>query len=332
MEVWAPTSVGTGSDPESGKRHFQSYTCSIVTRGTAFLLEQGMQVVDAVLVPHGCDALQGMGSVLTDFVADRPPILTLYAPRSRRPVDQDYYIAELRSLGMRLGELTGIRPTEADWARAFDVEDAADDALRSLYARRWDLALSDREFLRAVRSREYLLAEDFVAMVNRLPAGPAPRSGVPVVLSGIVAEPLELLDQLNDAGAHVAADDLSTGSRRLLPRSTLPYPYERMADQFLRGPADPTRTDPVQDRADRLLGLIRNSAARGLLVYLPTFCEPELFYLPMVRERVLASGHPVLAVEFEIGSSLPSQTVTRIEAFVESLGSSGPPGSPELLS
>ena len=92
MEVWTPASAR----PDSGARHFQPYACPVVVRGAAFLLDGGFEQVDAVLVPHGCDALQGLGSVLRDFVDDRPPVLTLYAPRTRRPVDLEYLVAEYR--------------------------------------------------------------------------------------------------------------------------------------------------------------------------------------------------------------------------------------------
>ena len=37
MGVWAPPSAS----PDSGNVHFQAYACSIVTRGAAFLLEDG---------------------------------------------------------------------------------------------------------------------------------------------------------------------------------------------------------------------------------------------------------------------------------------------------
>lgn len=315
MEVWAPTVV----PPDSGARHFQAYTCGVVVRGTAFLVEQGFEQVDAVLVPHGCDALQGMGSVLGDFVQPRPPVLTWYPPRSRRPVDHDYLVRELQHLADRLAEVTGHRPDDADWAAALAVEEAADAALAALYARRPGLALSDREFYTAVRAREYLLAEDFVALVASLPEGPAPRPGVPLLLSGIVAEPLALLDGINEVGAHVVADDLACGWRRVLPPSAHPEPYQRLAERFMAGPPDATRADPVQVRVDDLAARAAAAGARGVLVYDVKFCEPELFYLPLLRERVAAAGFPVLHVEVEVSPEIPSQTLTRIEAFVETL-------------
>ena len=61
------------------------------------------------------------------------------------------------------------------------------------------------------------------------------------------------------------------------------------------------------------------SGARGLLIYDPKFCEPELFDVPLLREHLAAAGYPVLHVEVELGPTVPYQVLTRIEAFVETL-------------
>jgi benzoyl-CoA reductase/2-hydroxyglutaryl-CoA dehydratase subunit BcrC/BadD/HgdB len=158
-----------------------------------------------------------------------------------------------------------------------------------------------------------------VAVAASVPHGRPPWSGVGLLLSGILAEPPELLDHVNDVGAHVVADDLSCGWRRVLPPSTLPDAHERWVDSLMAGPPDPTRGDPVQFRVDDLVARSRASGARGVLVYDLTFCEPELFYVPLLRERLGAAGLPMLHVETEVGGALPTQTMTRIEAFVETL-------------
>lgn len=95
----------------------------------------------------------------------------------------------------------GVDPDPAAWAQAAELEDRADDALAGLYRRRAGLALTDADFYRAVRAREYLLPEDFVALAEALPAGDpvVPAPAVPLVLSGIVTEPW-LLETLADAG------------------------------------------------------------------------------------------------------------------------------------
>jgi benzoyl-CoA reductase/2-hydroxyglutaryl-CoA dehydratase subunit BcrC/BadD/HgdB len=314
IELWGPPGVPR----DEGGRHFQAYTCDIVVRATSFLLRGGLDAVDAILVPHTCDALQGLGSVLGDFVRPGPPVLTLYLPRGRRPADRDFLAAELRRLGAALSDLSEIAPDGASWKEAFAAESAADTALAGLYARRNRLAATDREFYAVVRAREYLPAEDFAALAAGLPEGEPP-AGVGLMLSGIVAEPPELFDHLAAMGARVVADDLASGARRLYPPDEPGDPFARLAAGLLGGPPDPTRGDPIASRARHLREHMEAAGARGLIVYDPKFCEPELFDVPLLRKHLAAVGFPVLHVEVELTGSLSQQTLTRLEAFVETL-------------
>lgn len=314
VEVWGPPGVPR----DEGGRHFQAYTCDIVVRATSFLLRGGLDAVDAILVPHTCDALQGLASVLGDFVRPAPPVLTLYLPRGRRPADRDFLAAELRRLGAALSGLSGITPDAGAWEKAFAAEGAADTALAGLYARRPRLAASDREFYAVVRAREYLPAEEFVALATALPEGEPP-AGVGLMLSGIVAEPPELFDHLAAVGARVVADDLASGARRLHPAGDEGDPFTRLAAGLVGGPPDPTRGDPIAARASHLRERMEAAGARGLVVYDPKFCEPELFDVPLVRKHLAAAGFPVLHVEVELTGGLSQQTLTRLEAFVETL-------------
>lgn len=314
VEVWGPPGVGR----DRGSLHFPAYTCDIVVRATSFLLQGGLDAVDAILVPHTCDALQGMGSVLGDFLRPGPAVLTLYLPRGRREADRQFLIDELRRLSAALAGLTGREPDEADWAEAFAAEEKADTALTDLYRRRPGLAVTDREFYRAVRAREFLPAEDFVALVSSAPAGPAP-AGIGLLLSGIVAEPAALFDVLAAAGARVVADDLACGARRLRARAEESDPFARLADDLLGAPPDPTRGSAIAERAAYLQGRMEEAGARGLVVYDVKFCEPELFDVPLLRSHLAAAGFPLLHVEVELGEDLSQQTLTRLEAFVETL-------------
>ncbi len=314
VELWGPPRVPR----DQGSRHFPAYTCDIVVRATSFLLQGGLDQVDAILVPHTCDALQGMGSVLGDFVRPRPAVLTLYLPRGRRPADRDFLADELRRLGAALANLTGVEPDGAAWEEAFAAEGAADAALAALYRRRAGLAVSDREFYAIVRAREYLPAEEFSALTAGLPAGNPP-PGVPLLLSGIVPEPADLLDHLSAVGARVVADDLACGARRLYPQVNGGDPFDRLAEGIIAAPPDPTRGSSIAERAAYLRQRMEESGARGLVIYDVKFCEPELFDVPLLRSHLAAAGFPVLHVEVEIGEDLDQQTLTRLEAFVETL-------------
>ncbi len=315
IEIWGPPYV----ERHEGSRHFQAYTCDIVLKATSFLRSGGLEGTRAILVPHTCDALQGMGSVLGDFLRPDQRVLTLYLPRGRRTSDREFLREELERLAASLVEVGGHRPSKEDWAEAFEAEDAADAALADLYRRRARLAVSDRDFYTVVRSREYVTAEQFCEQAAALPEGDAPHSGVGLMISGIVADPPELFDQIEAMGAYVAGDDLACGFRRVYSQSAEDDPFERAANRLLTSPPDPTCGTPIQVRVDSLQSRMRALGARGLLVYDPKFCEPELFDVPLLRKHLSEAGFPVLHVEFEMGETLPHQTLSRIEAFVETL-------------
>lgn len=315
VEVWGPPGVPR----DEGARHFQSYTCDIVVRATSFLLRGGLEPADVVLIPHTCDALQGMASVVADFLRPGQPVLTLYLPRSGRGSDHDYLVAELRRLSKRLAAITGREPSRREWAEAAAAEGAADRALAGIYAERNRLAVTDRDFYAVVRSREFLTAEDFVALTERLPRGEPRSTGVGITLSGIVAEPLELFDRINGAGGRVVSDDLACGARRIYPPSAATDPFEHLAERLMSSPPDPTRGSLIGDRARRLRDLMTATGSAGMIVFDPAFCEPELFDVPSLRRYLGEIGRPMLHVEVELGGSLTHQTLTRIEAFVETL-------------
>ena len=248
IELWGPPHVAR----HEGNRHFQAYACDIVVKAMSFIRSGGIEGTCAILVPHTCDALQGMGSVLTDFLRPDQSVLTLYLPRSRRTSDRDFLRAELERLGKTLAEVSGHEPSAADWAEAFEAEGAADEALAGLYRRRSRLAVSDRDFYAVVRSREYLTAEQFCEQAAALPEGDAVRSGVGLMISGIVAEPLDLFDRIEGMGAHVAGDDLACGYRRVYSPSNEHNPLTRTVNQLMSSPPDPTCGTPIHQRVESL--------------------------------------------------------------------------------
>jgi benzoyl-CoA reductase/2-hydroxyglutaryl-CoA dehydratase subunit BcrC/BadD/HgdB len=68
-----------------------------------------------------------------------------------------------------------------------------------------------------------------------------------------------------------------------------------------------------------LTALAERSGARGVVVHVMKFCEPELFDVPVIRETFAARGLPVLVLEGELEGALSGQAVTRLEAFAELL-------------
>lgn len=319
VEVWGPPGVeASGADG-----HVQAYACSIVRGGLAFLLAGKLDAADLLMVPHGCDSLQGMGSVMIDFVKPKAPVETFYLPRgASRESSRDFVRAELAGLYERLATLRGVRPDEAALLEALEREVDADDLLAALLASRRRLPLSNLELYRLVRAREYLPAETFSGLarevLDRLDEAPSPAPGL--VLSGLVPEPMGILEVFDDAGVLVTGDDLCSSGRRLYPAGEGKDALGRMADRLLSGAPDSTRGDTVASRAEHLLRLCQAGEARQVIFLIVKFCEPELFYLPQLRAALEKAGIRSQVMEVDVTSPLADQTRTRVEAMLEVMG------------
>jgi benzoyl-CoA reductase/2-hydroxyglutaryl-CoA dehydratase subunit BcrC/BadD/HgdB len=330
VEVWGPPRV----DTSQGLVHLQPNVCSIVRNGLSFLLSGGLDIADLVVVPHACDSLQGLGSILIDLIPTRLPVVPIYLPRGRRQSDVDFLAEEFRSVHRRLQSITGRAPSEEKLRVCIEREEEADRVLAALHAERRGLDLADGEFYRLVRAREYLPAEEFTELGRRVLGGeeiassaPAESSGmdrppgesgrVPLILSGIVPEPMEVLDAIERMGGRVVADDLACCGRRLYGTGSSEEPFHRLAERLMDAPPDPTRGSPIAERLAHLEKLLGTSGARGVVFYNVKFCEPELFDLPILCAQLEGLGVPSLVLEVDINDPLASGVVTRLEAFLE---------------
>jgi benzoyl-CoA reductase/2-hydroxyglutaryl-CoA dehydratase subunit BcrC/BadD/HgdB len=317
VELWGPPNVASFE----GGTHVQPYICSIVRNAISFLQSGGLELVDLVVVPHACDSLQGLGSILLDFIQPHQSVLPLYMPRSTDEGAIRFFANELMTLSNQLEKLTGRSPSEETLMKCIEQDEIADGFLIKLVNQRDQLDLSDLSFFQVLRSREYLPAEEFSEHARSIldQSSQPNRQGIPILLSGIVPEPMSIFQAIEELGGMVVADDLACCGRRLYPPGTQNEPYRRMAERILSGPPDWNHGSPIQARLLHLKEKMIWSGARGVLFYNVKFCEPELFDLPDLRRELQAAGFPSVLIEVDINDSLSSQVLTRIEAFLEML-------------
>lgn len=317
VEVWGPPGIGPGR----GAVHLQPYICSVCHNSLSYLQDDKLDLTDIILVPHACDSLQGLGSLMIDFVKPRQPVFPLYVPRANLPRDIEFFAAELRSLYDNLAQVTGLSPTEDDLRESIKREQAADDALAKLHDGNQSLPLSNLELYRLIRSREYLPAETFTELAHQTLSSSdgTNRPGIPILLSGIAPEPMTIFDLISEIGARVVADDLACCGRRLYPPGQSDDPFQHMAESILHGPPDPTRGSPIAERRDYLLGMAERTGAEGIIFYPVKFCEPELFDLPLLRKELGEANLPSITIEIDLNDPLSHQIRNRIGAFVEML-------------
>jgi benzoyl-CoA reductase/2-hydroxyglutaryl-CoA dehydratase subunit BcrC/BadD/HgdB len=318
-EVWGPP--GQTHDAEMGR--IQTYVCPIVRNALAFLAGGGAELVDGLLFPHTCDSIQGLATVLPDLGGWTKPVVHFIHPRGpRRESTVAYLNKEFRSFATDLEAFTGksLDPARLGWA--LDLHKQIDLLTAKLLSRRAYLDLDDLTFYQALRKGEYLWPEDYLEELKGLEARLSDKvvqKGVPLMITGIVPEPMSLFENLSEAGAYIAADDYAAIGRRVLAYpDTLPNdPFEALVESYFTAPPCSTRALTINLRRDYLSGLLKSSGAKGVIIHNIKFCEPELYDIPLLKKRFAELNIPVLYMESELEPELSGQSVTRLEAFVE---------------
>jgi len=304
------------TSPTRADAHLQSYTCCLARSCLDQALAGKLNDLAGVVFAHTCDTLQGLADI---WHAAFPNLFveTVVGPVALEgPHAQEYLVAELRRFIAAL-------------EKRFDAR-VTDDALRAsirLYNRR-RRALADFYARRA----EFTAVEWFNMMNNALTAPPEeikipkPRSQVPnpqaairIVLLGATIDEPTLPQILDDLSARIVADDFCNGARYF---DTLVAeegdPVEAIARRELTRVACPCKHRALSYREERLLKLVKDNRADGVIFYHKKFCDPHAWDYPPLAAALDREKIPHLLLEVEQVAPV-GQTRVRVEAFLEIL-------------
>jgi len=328
VELWGPP--GNPVSHEAGR--LQTYVCALARNALAFLASGNAEAVDGALFPHTCDSIQGLATLAPDFGGwDKKTFRFIHPKGEFCEAAKKFVTAELKDLAKDLERLTG-KPLAAEkllWA--IDLHRRIDALRGELLAGRARLSMDDRAFYALLRRGEFLWPEDHLEELRRtvdsMEDG-AVQKGVPVMITGIVPEPMSILDKLNEAGAFVAGDDYAAVGRRVVREKTDPEkdPFARLTDLSFAAPPCSTRSADQQQRMAHLSEVFEQSKSAGVIIHAVKFCEPELFDVPAIKKTFASRGVPVLYLESELEAELSGQALTRIEAFAETVVLAGRSG------
>ncbi|MBC7254277.1 MAG: 2-hydroxyacyl-CoA dehydratase [Actinobacteria bacterium] len=144
---------------------------------------------------------------------------------------------------------------------------------------------------------------------------------LPLLVSGSVCATPDLYELLAELDAEVVDDDLCCGHRYFDAFADENIsPEEALARRLWQRVNCPAKHQCLEDRAERLLRQVGDSGAKGVVFFLQSFCEPHLFDIPYLRNRLREElGIPSLVLESELQSFSRGQLRTRLQAFLETI-------------
>jgi len=324
-------------DLSRSDRHLQNYSCQVARCLTEFILENNRSVFDALFMYNACDTLRNLPEIIETGLAEEGISLSIFklhvpaVPHDRTGA-QGYLRDRIECLIAELEGFTHRSFSPQAFAASVDLYTRQRGLCRELE----DLCAQGRttfascasllESAHFMRVEEHItLLENEVLKAQRMPIGVSPRKRV--MVSGIQAPPVELIEAMEAAGLRIVANDIATLARSYgyCPEpSADPCEYYR---DFYFNHYPCTTMLPAGDRRIELIRKrIEESSAQGFIFFGEKFCEYEYFEIPFLKEMLRSFGVDVLPLELGADDLLNLMPLkTRIEAFAEMQGSGKAP-------
>ncbi|MCX7839185.1 MAG: 2-hydroxyacyl-CoA dehydratase family protein [Anaerolineae bacterium] len=305
--------------PTRAEAHLQSYTCCFARGCLDLALTGKLNDWAGVVFTHTCDTMQGLADIWraafpTLFVDTVVAPVVLNTPHARA-----YLIAELRRFTTALEQHFGVRVTDDALRASIRLYNARRRALADFYAHRHErTAVQWFNFMNKVLTSPPEEIRDWRLEIPQSPISNL-QSPISLVLLGATIDEPTLPQILDDLGARIVADDFCNGARYF---DTLVAedgdPIEAIAARELARAACPCKHRALNDRIERVLRLVKENRADGVIFYHKKFCDPHAWDYPPLAAALDRENIPHLLLEVEQVAPM-GQTRVRVEAFLEML-------------
>lgn len=323
VSIWGKPRI-----PGHGGAHLPDWSCSLARESLDALLSGTLYFLDGLVVPVICDTTKMFLSIFKQ-TADFPFLENLVIPcQLGRESSKAGYIAELQRFLGSLEDFVGHEITDQSLQKAIALSNANRALLRRLCSlvREQPGQLPLKCYFELCELNMFMPSEQYTDLLAKVVdyMEKNKRQGkpekIPLLCIGKNIRPMEIWDLIEEAGGMVIDDLIYGGAANFVNdvRTNLP-PLEALAEYWLnRFPFD---SFFLQDqlRTDELVGLVKNSGVRGVLMINREFCEAQNFNYPIFKDALEEAGIPCLRLETGMETRASGQIKTRIEAFLEML-------------
>lgn len=320
--------MGTwGADMElnRAKEYFPAFMCSIVQSILELGISGKFKGASAIIIPSLCDTLKTMGENWKYAVPDIKFIPMTY-PQNRKPA---YGIAYTRAGYERviedLEKCTGAKFSMDSLAESNKLYNEHNEAMRrvdELLARHAEVTVQERSDIFA--SANYMLVEEHTALVKKLiaelEAAEESVGNYPVVVSGILTDMAGLSEAFDEIGIHIVADDVCAHSRQY--RTDVPDgddPLQALAVKFANTDNCSVLYNVEKPRIQWIIDIAKERGAKGVVVVMTKFCDPEEFDFVCIKEACEKADLPLALVEVDRQMKQFEQVKTNLETFRDML-------------
>lgn len=310
------------------KEYFAAFYCTIAQMGLELSLNGALKGLSGVIIPSLCDTLRPLTQNFRVANPDLPFLFMAHPQNRRTDFGITYTVSEYTGLKNKLEEISGVTVTNEKLSKAIRLCNAGRAARREfvkLAGAHPDI-VSAKARAAVLKSSYFMAKPEYTAMLCMLNKGltklpPCDWKGIKVVVSGIINDNPDFLDIFDQNKIAIAADDVAHESRSFrLNVSETGDPMTALANQFAMQDYDPLLYDPeINKRPGHVVKLLRESGAKGVVILMMQFCDPEEIEYPSLKKGLDEAGIPSVIVGFDQQMRDFGQARTAIQAFAEQL-------------
>jgi len=298
---------GGKTELKQADRFLQAFCCSIMRSNIEYSLKGTYNSLKAVIIPTFCDTLKCICENWKVALPNIPLIPMVYPQNRNIDAGYVYLIEELERVKIELEKIAGIKITDSMLEASFMIYEEYRETMREFVklARDYPLTINARARHLIIKAGYFMDKKDYTQKIKSINAD-------------LKAEPSDILSVFAKNKIAIAADDLAQESRqwRTISRkegSTIEKIAYRTVDQkgctFLY--------EVEKTRGQMLIDMVKETQAKGVVVFMMKFCDPEEFDYPIYKEELEKAGIPLLYLEIDQQLNSFAQIETRVQSFVE---------------
>lgn len=313
------------------KEYCATFYCTIAQLALEMLLDGTLDQLDGIITPTICDTLRPMSQNFRVAMGDKLPCIFLAHPQHRKPAfGLQFTVDQYSHVKGELEKISGAPITDEALREAIKVMN------RSRAARREFVKLAGQhpEAVSAVNRSAVLRSAWFMekaehtekleALNAELAALPASEwKGTKIVTSGIICDNPTLLQIFDDNNLAIAADDVAQETRSFrVDAAETGDPMMALAQQFADQDYEVLLYDEHSEqnrRGEFVANLVKESGAKGLVLFMQQFCDPEEMEYPYLKIALDAANIPHIKLGVDQQMRDFGQASTAIQAFADVL-------------
>lgn len=320
-----PVGIWGGQKKISKARtYLPPFACSIMQAVMEMEVEGVYDNLDAVLFSVPCDTLK----CLSQKWKGTSPVIVFTHPQNRKlEAANKFLVEEFKLIREKLEKILNVEITDEAINNSIEIYNENRKAMREFsdIAAEFPQVIDPLKRHAVMKSRHFMekskhtaMVKELIAEVKKLPT--VPWTGKKVILTGIMAEPNEVLEIFKENNFAIVADDLAQESRQF--RIDVPAgsdPLYRLAKVWQDFDGCSLATNAKKPRGPMLMDMVKKYKADAVVVCMMKFCDPEEFDYPIYYAQFEEAGVKSLQIEIDLESTSFEQIRTRIQSFGEIL-------------